>query len=269
MLHKKGPRSALRRALILISTLAVTACGEDDRVVAIACSSGNPIAADFERSTPEGIRVGYVNVSQLSLGTIYQLTSQAVGMAPNTRVRYTLQISAADLLPQRAEISTAKVVGGNFAIKADKELRDVTNSLGINLRNEVEKNTLVYLYDAKRATLRDPIGLINADERAVRLVMSGGAANESLFLVSAVSYASGIEVFSDSSALSKVPGFIVHVESECPEIDAMNTRGRTLASPVAVLSFNLPLKYDVIRGKVELDTQRLPANRSLWGMTTK
>jgi hypothetical protein len=259
MAINRGVRSAL-----LLFAFCSTSCRNEDRILTVTCGPppGERISVDMQVPSALGKSVGLVNTHQLVPGTILRsiaprekLDSHG-GTAP-----YRLRISGGDFLPLSAEPWWGKVVSARFGIELDDDVRNSTAPFAMELERQVIANTELVIAGARRSTLRDPLGLINADRDAVRLMQNAGVSVR-FAVVSAVTYGGAVGLYdlNYSSAPSiaantvEVKNVYLHVRFSCSTLDTLNTRVELLKTQLPILFFYMPLKFDRTSGIVKVDT---------------
>jgi hypothetical protein len=219
------------------------------------------VSADFGSPNIAGISIGLLNTHQLPVGTILHLDPgpdpQTVGSGS---APYVLRTVDGDFAPVAPEATISKIVSADFSIEADADVQQVATSLSINLKTAITNNTSLVAMNVQRKTLRDPLGLINNDSRAVDSVKVIAGAATRFVVVSAASAGDGVELrYTASTAVGgeanvlKLGKFKLNINYACSDVGRINAMAAGGRAPI--LFFYVPVRYDSTTNKVVVDNQ--------------
>ena len=258
----KSPKVVVGLA-IFISLLAFQIACLKQRTIKVTCgpTDAEAVSADFGSPNVAGISIGLLNSHQFSPGMILELVPPASGEKfGRGSVPYVVQVSDADYAPVQPEATISKVVSANFEVDADVDVKKAVEVANIDLKNKITNNTSLTVTNAQRKTLRDPIGLLNGDSKAV--VRISHLDNRYVF-ISAVSYGDNVGLSYKANAASttdvnviKFADFKLNITWDCADVANINSNAQKAGSgKAAVLFFYVPVTMR--DGKVDTDSRSL------------
>lgn len=248
---------------VCASLIAFQVACVKERTIKVTCgpTDAEAVSADFGSPNVAGISIGLLNSHQFSPGMILELVPPAPGeKAGHGSIPYVVQVSDADFAPVQPEATISKVVSANFEVQADVDVKKAAEIANIDLKNTITNDTKLTVSNAQRKTLRDPIGLLNADSKAVARI---GHTDNRYVLVSAVSYGDSVALSYQAHAASstdvnviKFADFKLNITWDCSDVANINSNAQKAGSgKAAVLFFYVPVT--VRDGKVDTDNRSL------------
>jgi hypothetical protein len=171
-------------------------------------------------------------------------------------IPYVVQASDSDFAPVQPEATISKVVSANFEIDADVDVKKAAEIAKIDLKNKITNDTTLTVSNAQRKTLRDPIGILNADSKAVARISHP---ENRYVVISAVSYGDSVGLSYKANAASttdvnviKFADFKLNITWDCSDVANINSTAQKAGSgKAAVLFFYVPVT--IREGKVDTD----------------
>lgn len=222
------------------------------------------IVAGFGDADAAGTNIGLLNTQRFAPGTILQLVPDG-REAGRMSVPYLLRVADSDFVARRPEYWLGNVMDANFKIEVDPDIEHAARAQQVELRAMLIRHTKVLALGAWRETLRNPVGLVNADDRVVAIIRAASATSR-FVVVSAVSYGSGLRVaYAELPGLPDVlrlRGFYLHLSYSCPaETGTGPGDHRSHEEGMPLIFFYIPLAYDSISGEVRIDERPLDLAR--------
>jgi hypothetical protein len=173
---------------------------------------------------------------------------------------YVVQVSDTDFAPVQPEATISKVVSADFEVDTDVDVKKAAEIANIDLKNKITNNTSLTVTNAQRKTLRDPIGLLNADSKAA--VRINHPDNRYVF-ISAVSYGDSVALTYKANASStsdvnviKFADFKLDITWDCSDVATINSAAQKAGSgKAAILFFYVPVT--IRDGKVDTDSRSI------------
>jgi hypothetical protein len=262
MVHEHMAKKLLKGAisLSLLVPLGLISCGNEDRMVTVDCGppSAN-VAIEMGNLGTSGLSFGLLNTPHFVPGTVIQLTppvsqkGRGSGMAV-----YVLETSDEDFLPPRPEAWFNKVVGAQFDVEMDEDVRFALQPLNVDWQKTIIASTEILIRNARRSSLREPLRLINSDAAAVETVRRGKGTSR-FALVSEVSYGNRpFLYYSMPPALAynliEVSRFYLHIKYACSALAELGSTSQSAAMSIPIVFIQIPVKYDPLSRMVTIDT---------------
>jgi hypothetical protein len=252
-------RHPLFRSAMLFALLSVVAC--HDRIIKVTCgpSDNDTISADFGSPNIAGISIGLLNTHQFSPGTLLQLSPAPAGQTFGSGAApYVLDVKDSDFAPAQPEATISKVVSADFSVEAGADVTAAATAASIDLKTEINSNTTLTATNAQRKTLRDPLGLLSLDSRAMTILKQG--TDSKFVVVSAVSIGDSVSLgYKGSTSVSgnadvKVGKFNLTINYDCSDVASINQAASGAgAQKASLLFFYVPVKLGA-DGAVQVDT---------------
>jgi len=256
-------RKVLMGLAVCTSLLACQFACLKERTIKVTCgpTDAEAVSADFGSPNVAGISIGLLNSHQFAPGMILELVPPATGEKfGHGSVPYVVQVSDADFAPVQPEATINKVVSANFEVDADVDVKKAAEIANIDLKNKITNDTTLTVTNAQRKTLRNPIGLLNADPNAVARINHPD--NRYVF-ISAVSYGDSVSLTYKANASStsdvnviKFADFKLDITWACSDVASINDAAQKAGSgKAAILFFYVPVTFR--DGKVDTDSRSL------------
>ena len=236
-------------------SLAITlvACTHRNRIVTVECGvpPGIALGASVEDSFEGPRTLGLMNSHPFSPGVLLELSPAAEGRsAARLIASYTVKVSTSDLLPPRQDSSFWNLSSAELSLKF--EVDHIEN--GVEERNSladrIARNTTAVVDGSERVMLRDPLALLNADERAQQFVRAGGAQSRFVMVTGllygdridlvGLNYSNRPEIAVNTVTLRDV---YLHYKFSCSTIDSINAKAQLVGKAVPVASIYRSVRF--------------------------
>lgn len=255
----KSGQTPRKAAVGLTLIFCLDACQRDDRVALVSCASplnDSLTVVRREASSAKG-RIAFLSALKLAPGSVFEVDAiKPDVLQGNIKEVYLLRTSPDDFLPPRVESWVENVVGADFDLQLDDDVRQTLRSNYQELRKQIARNTVAGTPGARRRELRDPLSLLNADGQAVHLIESRPAGKK-MALVYAVSYGPGTALFYSAPTPAHntlgVPHFYLHLQYACSIVDKINGQPHSSVQEIPILFFPMAVRFDRQTGRVVAD----------------
>ena len=250
--------------LVVVCFLFESSC-QKERTIKVTCgpTDAEAVSADFGSPNVAGISIGLLNSHQFSPGMLLELFPPAgQDQFGHGDVPYVVKVDDAnDFAPLQPEATISKVVSANFNVQMDADVQQAAAQMSIDIKSMIKNDTKLTATNAQRKTLRDPIGLLNGDSKAVDRIK--GHPDNRYVIISAVSlgdavnlsYQASTSVSSDVNVI-KFGKFKLDINWDCSDIAQINSNASAApAHRTAILFFYVPVTYK--DGKIDTDARPL------------
>ena len=226
----------------------LVSCSQNDRISTVTCDGDpeGPIAVTTELLF-HGKRTsitGYLNSWDLSPGSIVRINSGAARSEAIVEWQR-LPLTKPDLLLSRKALRSVTLQGG-FGVHLDEGLRTMSQRTGIDLSGVILQHTLLYVEDPEVRWLPDIAGLLSRFPATVERIRN--SPDISLAIVSGSIDSNGLGIFDAYQTVGintfELGNSYVHVSYTCHLIKQIAHRANGAPSPVPVIIYLTPIRYD-------------------------
>jgi hypothetical protein len=247
----------------ILLALWLASCGRPDPTAVVTCA----LPPDDMISVHLGLwdsgepTIGIVNTWQFLPGTLLEFHPADPGQSRGRgRAVHVLRTTTEDFLPSQPEDWSEDIASASLRVQLDPNAAQTLGSLQQDFARQIAISSYVINWNATRKTLRDPVGLVNADDLAIDLLRKADQATR-FSIVSAVSYDTSVVLYHSWAGVPvnivQVRQFQLHFEFMCSSLDRINAVASLARKPVPILFVNTAVKYDPMHAKVIVDPLQL------------
>ena len=269
-LYEGTTRQGTAFAGILFS-LWLASCGRPDPTAVVTCAPppDDMISVHLGLWDSEAPTIGIVNTWQFQPGTLLELHPADPGQ---TRGRgsavHVLRTTVEDFLPSQPEDWSEDIASASLRVQLDPNAAQTLGSLRQGFARQIATSSYVINWNATRKTLRDPVGLVNADDLAIDFLRKADRGTR-FSIVSAVSYDTSVALYHSWAGVPvnvvQVHQSQLHFEFVCSSLARINEVASLARKPVPILFVNTAVKYDLMHAKAIVDP--LPLDLTAFELT--
>lgn len=232
--------------IALAQFLLLIACSNKNVTATVECGAapGDKFAISQEDSFKGPPTRGLISSRLLPPGALLEIEPATTG-SPYGRLvsTYTGLSSPAERLTPRQDSAFWTIVDAPFYLGVSSGFAPHNDFQVVPLIGRIVKNTTAVISGARRASLRDPLAMVNSDDRAKEFILSGPSYN-SFIMVIGLLYGDQVDLvglnYSDQPEIAvntlEVGDVYLHYKFDCSILNTINVRApSSRSSPIGFL----------------------------------